>query len=220
VTPPPFLRAPLLDELGVDHGLGTLASERVRVPGVLTARQVHGARAIRVPPLRPDEEADALVASEPGVAVAVWTADCVPLLLAARGGAGVAAIHAGWRGSALGVAAVGVAAAARAFGCAPRDLVAVIGPHIGPCCYEVDAPVRRAIDDDAAFRPGAREGHWQLDLGLLNRRQLERAGVPSARIAAVGGCTACEPERFASHRRDGTACRMLHYVRVPARRPA
>jgi hypothetical protein len=177
---------------------------------------VHGARALHVPPLLPGAEADVLVATAAGVAVAVYTADCVPVLLAERRGRGVAAIHAGWRGSAARVAAVGVEAAAHAIGCAPRDLVAVIGPHIGPCCYEIDAPVRAAIDDPDVFRPAARSGHWQLDLGLLNRRELVRAGVPPEQISAVGGCTACDPARYASHRRDGTARRMLHYVRVCA----
>jgi hypothetical protein len=217
---PAFLRAASLEALGVEHGLGTLASEGARLADVFTARQVHGVRALRVPPLPPDPTADVLVTTEAGVAVAVYTADCVPVLLAERRGRAVAAIHAGWRGSAARVAAVGVEEVATAIDCAPRDLVAVIGPHIGPCCYEVDAPVREAIDDAAVFRPGRRRDHWQLDLGLLNRRELERAGVPPAQISAVGGCTACDPERYASFRRDGSARRMLHYVRMPAGRSA
>jgi YfiH family protein len=220
VTLAAFLRAPSLEALGIDHGLGTLASEGASVPGLLTARQVHGTRALRVPPPPDGAEADALVSTEAGVAVAVYTADCVPMLVAECEGRGVAVIHAGWRGSAGRIAEVAVAAAVRAIGCTPADLVAVIGPHIGPCCYEVDAPVRAAIEEAGVFRPGEREGHWQLDLGLLNRLQLERAGVPPARIAAVGGCTACDPATYASYRRDGTARRMLHYVRVAGRASA
>ena len=92
-------------------------------------------------------------------------------------------------------------------------MVAAIGPHIGPCCYEVDDPVRERIPDDAVFAPASRPGHYMLDLFELNRRQLVRAGV--TRIERVGGCTCCEPERYASYRRSGSGQRMLHWVRMP-----
>jgi copper oxidase (laccase) domain-containing protein len=126
----------------------------------------------------------------------------------------VAAVHAGWRGSAADVAGTAVRALRDALGADRERLVAVIGPHIGPCCYEVDAPVRRAISDDGVFGPGRDGRHWNLDLGALNRSQLERAGLSPAAIHWAGGCTACQPEQYPSHRRDGTDVRMIHWVRV------
>lgn len=217
MSPRPFLQAERLSALGVDHGLGTLASEHARVPGLHLARQVHGRDVVRVPPAA-RRAADALVATLPGTAVGVRTADCVPLLLADERGRGVAAVHAGWRGSALDVGGAAVAELCRAAGCEPGSLCAVIGPHIGPCCYEVDAPVREAIRDEAVFGPERRPGHWHLDLGELNRRQLVAAGVPAALIERVGGCTACAPALYASHRREPSGRRMTHFVRVPVPR--
>jgi len=205
-----FLRAAALDALSLEHGFGALGSDSARVPGLCTARQVHGADVLRVPPARPASEADALVTTVPGVAVGVRTADCVPILLAA-GQRGVAAVHAGWRGSAARVVERAVRSLCDATGVAPAALTAVIGPHIGPCCYEVDAPVREAFGDEKGFTP-ARAGHWWLDLGGLNEVQLMRSGV--RRVVRVGECTCCSPERYASYRRDGSGERMLHYIRL------
>jgi copper oxidase (laccase) domain-containing protein len=97
--------------------------------------------------------------------------------------------------------------------------VAALGPHVGPCCYEVDAPVvealrvRFASDLDDALRP-TRPAHWRLDLGRLARRACERAGLDPARVGVLpDSCTACDPERFHSHRRDGPgAGRLVHFV--------
>jgi YfiH family protein len=155
-----------------------------------------------------------LISDQPGAALGIRTADCVPVLLATRDGRPVAAVHAGWRGSAGNVAAAAVRALRDEFGTDAGDLVALIGPHIGPCCYEVDAPVRRAISDASVFGPGRDAEHWRLDLGELNRSQLERAGLPAHSIYRVGGCTSCEPELYASYRRDGSDVRMVHWVRV------
>ncbi len=208
-----FLRSLLLESQGIEHGFGTRTSGD-HVPELFHARQVHGCRVLRVPPVPADVEADALLTASPGVAVGVFTADCVPVLIAEPTGRGVAAVHAGWRGSALRVAEVATRALVETVRCSPDSLVAAIGPHIGPCCYEVDDPVReRMPDDDAVFAPASRPGHYMLDLFELNRRQLERAGV--TRIVRVGGCTCCEPERYASYRRDGSGSRMLHWVRMP-----
>ena len=214
MSPPPFLEARRLVALEVEHGFGTRASAELRIPGLHTLRQVHGNRVVEVPP--PPEvgaEGDALLALAPGTAVGVFTADCVPILLVAEGGDRVAAVHAGWRGSAACVAERAVRALCRAARRPPEKLWAAIGPHIGACCYEVDVPVRAAIPDAEVFRAG-REGHWSLDLGELNRRQLVAVGVPAARIERVGGCTACEPGNYVSYRRDGTRARMLHWVRT------
>jgi YfiH family protein len=183
-------------------------------------RQVHGARiatdaecAGPAPPA-----ADGVVSRTPGRRVAIVTADCVPILMASASGAAVAAVHAGWRGLAAGVVEAGVAALREL---APRGspLLAVLGPHIGSCCYEVDAPVldalrlRFAERLDRCARP-ARPGHARLDLGRLARGALRAAGLaPDAVAALPAACTHCDPVRFHSYRRDGRqAGRLVHFI--------
>ena len=93
------------------------------------------------------------------------------------------------------------------------DIAAAIGPGIGPCCYEVDAPVLNAIPERSVFHPAKRPDHAMLDLFALNRLQLIGAGVPARAIERVGGCTMCDPELYFSFRRDRIAGRMLHWGR-------
>jgi YfiH family protein len=208
----------MLDSMGIEHGFGLREAQWALPAGLLCPRQVHGAHVVRVPPLAPDVEADALVTDAPGVAVGVFTADCVPILLAETEGRGVATVHAGWRGSAMRIAEVAARTLAEAIECRPETLVAAIGPHIGPCCYEVDDPVRAAVDDESVFRGSDRPGHYRLDLFELNRRHLLRAGLRPERIDRVEGCTACEVTRFYSYRREGHTGRLPHYIRCPTRR--
>jgi YfiH family protein len=145
------------------------------------------------------EQADALVTSAPEIAVAVRTADCVPLLAAGAGGARVAAIHAGWRGTLAGVAARAVAALGGG-----EEVRVAIGPSIRRCCYEVDeALARRFADALGAGVALRREGRWHLDLVEANLRVLERAGVSRGEVEVLDACTACDGARFFSHRRDG-----------------
>ncbi len=212
-----FLAHPLLAASGVTHGFGLRGA--LEPPGCVRPRQVHGVRVVRA---RPDlgaarEEGDAIVSDVPGLAVAVVTADCVPVLVSARDGACVAAIHAGWRGLAAGVVRAGIDALAP-LGGAPAELRAVVGPHIGACCYEVDEPVIAALRArfgaaaHAALRP-VRAGHALLDLGALVREDCRRAGLAADAIAATSGCTRCEATRFHSYRRDGPrAGRLVHHV--------
>jgi hypothetical protein len=210
-----FLRAPGFEKLGIEHGFGMRGSDEAAPADVSLARQVHGVTLVRAPfrgKIRP--EADAVWSAAPGAAVAVVTADCVPILVAHRERRFVCAIHAGWRGSAARIAALAVRALARSTESNPGELVAAIGPHIGPCCYEVDEPVLAAIPERSVFRP-VRPGHAMLDLFALNRLQLVGAGVPARAIERVGGCTMCDSTRYASYRRDKVAGRMLHFARVP-----
>ncbi len=213
MTIPTFHSSRRLQDLGVDHGLGTRRSEAVSVPALVTRKQVHGTALVHV--RGPETEADAVWSDEPGVAVGVVTADCVPLLLVSTDAPVAAAIHAGWRGSAAGIAENAVTELSRASGLDPSSLVAVVGPHIGPCCYEIDQPVRERIDEPSVFSPSRRTSHYMLDLFALNRLQLVRAGVREDRIERVGGCTSCAESLYYSYRRDGRAGRMLHWVRVP-----
>jgi polyphenol oxidase len=212
-----FLHCPELLALGIEHGFGTRLSRDASVPGLVSVKQVHGVEVLRAPLSSEPASADALWTSQPGVAVSVRTADCVPILLVDQRKRGVAAVHAGWRGSAAGIAARAVAVLCRGIGAAPAELRATIGPHIGPCCYEVDRPVLEAIDDAEVFTP-ARPGHAYLNLLELNRRQLVRAGLTADSIRCVSGCTSCE-RRFESYRRDRAAGRMLHYVRMGSSGP-
>ena len=166
-------------------------------------------------------EADVLVGDNPDVALAVRAADCVPLLIADRANGAVAAVHAGWRGTAAGAAAAAVDALAREFGSKPDDLVAAIGPSIGACCYEVGTELvdafaaaghaRHLIDrwflapppPRGGFRPAlsAVEGpRLRLDVAGANRDQLVLAGVPEAHIHLSGLCTAMELELLTSFR--------------------
>jgi YfiH family protein len=213
--PEGFERCEALLALGFEHGFGTRTADETAAAPFAHVRQVHGDRMLDAAAASTASEADALLARTPGTAVAVWTADCVPILLVDPRTRGVAAIHAGWRGSALEIARKSAQAFAAALGADPAELIGVIGPHIGPCCYEVDAPVRESIAQTRAFAPGVLPGRWQLDLHAVNRAQLLAAGLSPERVLRCGSCTACDPTRYYSYRRDGRTGRLLHYVRVP-----
>ncbi len=217
---PAGLRHPLLEEIGVVHGFGLRDGTAPRL--LVRPRQVHGVgvAAVRDGSAHP-AEADAIVSGEPGVPVGIVTADCVPVLAASRDGAAVLAIHAGWRGLAAGVVEQGIAAL-QARSPAGTRLRAVVGPHIGACCYEVDEPVvvplrvRFGAGLDAALRPAeaGRPGHWMLDLASLVAVELQRMGISDTDRGVVpDSCTACQPERFHSYRRDGErAGRLVHHI--------
>jgi YfiH family protein len=203
-------RVPELDELAwLVHGFGT---RRAQMPANLTTlKQVHSSRCVfaggRGGVLG---EGDALLENTPGAAVAVKTADCVPILLVDRDRRAVAAVHAGWRGTVAEIARRAVEEMRCEFGSDPAELEAAIGPGIGACCYEVGPDV------GAHFRqhsePG-REGRARVDLAAANRRQLLEAGLDSARIYISGLCTMCRPDEFHSYRRDKQdAGRMFSFV--------
>lgn len=150
------------------------------------------------------EHADALVAHDPSTAIGVRVADCVPVLLHEGATGVVAAVHAGWRGVVSGVVQAALAQLAiRARG--SRDIVAAIGPSIGPCCFEVGEEVASAILDaapaDGVVLRDREKPH--VDLRRAVRLQLRALGVADASIEDVPGCTKCDAERFFSHRRDG-----------------
>ena len=215
MTIPAFLRCDVLDELGIEHGFGTRRSEAAEIPDLALVTQVHGNTVLRVPPLDPNARADALWTDKPGLAVGIRTADCVPVLLADSGRRAVAAVHAGWRGSAARVCERSVLELANAIQRDPGEIIAAIGPHVGPCCYEVDRPVHEAVAEDSVFSASASgPGHFMLDLYALNRLQLLRAGLRPEHILRVGGCSACDSTLYASYRRDGSGARMVHFVRM------
>ena len=191
----------------------TLVKEAFAIPDgrLILMRQVHGDR-IRVidedgPCPEGLPECDGLITDRPGVALGIRTADCVPLFFVDRIRRVIGAAHAGWRGTALGIAARMVETLAERFSSRPEDILAVIGPAIGPCCYQVDAPVFEAFSAmpgaDLFLRPCPEKGRWMVDLALANRLQILAAGVPSENIFASGLCTACRQDLFFSHRAAG-----------------
>lgn len=155
--------------------------------------------------------ADAAVASRANRVAAVLTADCLPVVLCDAGGTCWAAAHAGWRGLAAGVLEATVAALAAE----PGELLAWMGPAIGPENFEVGAEVRGAFVSRGAeyapmFTPGAKSGKYQADIYGLARLRLETAGV--TRIFGGGLCTVADPARFYSYRRDGKTGRMATLI--------
>lgn len=150
-------------------------------------------------------ECDALITADPGAALMVFTADCTPILLHDPVTGAVGAVHAGWRGTASGIAAKTVAAMASSFGCRPENIRAAIGPNIGPCCFATDADVPaamvKALGAEANASISQRDDKYYVNLKALNALHLRRAGVTS--IAISSACTACAPHRYWSHRITG-----------------
>ncbi len=169
--------------------------------------QVHGHDVALLPQL--PASADAAVAFEPGRVAAVLVADCLPVFLASRAGDRVGLAHAGWRGLAAGVVEATVAALATD----PSELIAWLGPAIGPAAFEVGGEVREAFtatqpESAADFRPAG--GRFFADLPALARRRLAACGVTE--VYGGGLCTVADPARFFSYRRDGRTGRMAALI--------
>jgi YfiH family protein len=204
------------DAAAVEENLRRLA-KAVGVASFATAHQVHGDRVIAadgreiLAPSGPqDEGADAVVALEEGKAVGVRVADCVPILLYDEASGAVAAVHSGWRGTKLQIAARAVRALQHAAGAEPKAMLAAIGPSIGRCCYEVSEELAGSFR--AQFGGDALEGR-RLDLRRCIERSLREAGVPPERIEQVEGCTSCDIRAYFSHRRDkGRTGRHLAFI--------
>jgi YfiH family protein len=187
--------------------------------GFARVRQVHGARVVAGDPTAaPLAEADGVISATGGVAASVAVADCVPILLAREDGSAVAAIHAGWRGTLAGIAGEGVKALGAGGG--GEGILAVIGPSIGPCCYQVSEELAARFETalgPRVIQRGASGPH--LDLWASNERVLRDAGV--LRVSLLRRCTSCESRFFYSHRRDGGRTgRMIGYIAPGRYRPA
>lgn len=153
---------------------------------------------------------DGLCTNEPGITLVTYYADCVPLFFLDPDHRAVGLCHAGWRGTVDRIGACMVEMLRKEFGSDPRRLVAAIGPSIGPCCYEVDAPVAERFLAMNELRPEefAREkedGKFMLDLWECNRRVLMAAGIPADSIHTAKLCTKCNHELLYSHRIMGNA---------------
>lgn len=215
------------------------ASAGVAEDRLIRLRQVHGAEVVEARPGAPMPLGDIVITDDPTLAIAVQTADCVPLLLADMRTGVVCAAHAGWRGMAARVPQVAVAALVGRYGSRFRDLVAAIGPSIGACCYEVGDDVRTSLQtlasgvidpstwfharptvdpDNPSLDSVPKEGRtdrWYFDGWACGAAQLLEAGLVAERIAVARSCTASHPSAFCSYRRDGAPAGRLAAVIRP-----
>ena len=152
-------------------------------------------------------EADGLVTDLPGVALVIFSADCLPVLLYDPVRRVAAAVHAGWRGTAAGIVERAVEKMAF-YGCRPEDILAAIGPGISQCCFETHEDVPNAMTAALGVRATPflapiENGKFKVDLKGINAMRLERAGLLPAHISVTADCTACLPEKYWSHRATG-----------------
>jgi YfiH family protein len=151
-------------------------------------------------------KADAQITRLRGVAIAVQVADCFPVLVADPAGGAIAAVHAGWRGTAERIVSKAVSAMQSAFGSNPRELLVAVGPGIRACCFEVGPEVLdvfRRNFPGMKLPPEIRRRSANLDLAAAIRLQLEEAGVPNGKVFDVELCTRCGSDEFFSYRREG-----------------
>lgn len=210
---PPWAGFNLAEHVGDDPA--HVQANRLALAALLPAapcwlNQVHGTVVQDAASAPAGSVADASFSRQAGSVCVVMTADCLPVLFCDRAGTAVAAAHAGWRGLQAGVLENTLAAMA----VAPENILAWLGPAIGPQNFEVGDEVRAAFlaadtGAAAAFRPGA-PGKWWCDLYLLARQGLARAGV--SHIYGGTCCTVAEPRRFFSYRRDGVTGRMASLI--------
>jgi len=199
---------------------------------LIPLRQIHSSEvfvASASDALRPAPcEGDGLLTDEPGLLLGVQTADCIPVLVADQKRRVVAAFHAGWRGTVKRIVESGIGRMSVEFGSRPEDLIAAIGPGIGPCCYAVGEEVLSSFESQFPYgrdlfrevsEPPSADRHavpsLHVDLVEANRRQLLAAGLKPRAIAVTGGCTSCMPDLFFSHRGShGHAGRMMSVIGI------
>jgi YfiH family protein len=202
-------RAQALEELPwLTHGFGTRLSRDwpPDVAEVATLRQIHSDKVLAVEHSGCLGEGDALITNRPGIALSIRTADCLPILIADPAKRAIAAIHAGWRGTVQEIVPKTVLAMRQQFGSRPEDLVVVVGPGIGSCCFEVGPEVAAQFD---------LSGRVKIDLVETIRRQLGRNDGALRQFAATGLCTACLADWFHSYRRDREAAgRMVTVIGI------
>lgn len=157
-----------------------------------------------------DYEADGLITDVPGLALVIFSADCVPILFYDPVRRVVGGCHAGWRGTAQGIAGKTVRKMVEVYGCDPADMRCAIGPSISRCCFETHADVptamRQALGQEAeAFVDSLPNGKFRVDLKAINGYWLEKAGVLPSKIVTSHDCTSCHPDIYWSHRHTGPA---------------
>jgi len=221
-TQGPFSRVvvPAFEAAGLFHGFGLRGGLRPEnwpaaagapLARLVTTTQIHSDRVVVVSNGSPVEPADGLITDRPDHLIGVFTADCLPVLLAGPDGGVVAAVHAGWRGLGQRIIEKAMAKMAARWSIPARGITVALGPCIGACCFEVGeqvlGPLRQQIPEDVGvIRPhpdGQDDGKALVDLQAWATHQLVHAGVPAEQIFAVPLCTRCHPALFSSFRRDG-----------------
>jgi YfiH family protein len=211
--------------VGAVAGEGTFELVTVRqVHGDVVQAVVRGQGELWTPDGKAALQGDGLITREPGLMLGVQTADCVPILIADTRTRAVGAFHAGWRGTVAHIVEAGVRQMAEEFGSRGEDLIAAVGPSIGPCCFEVgdevSAEFERAFPYGGELIAKRAVGRPHVDLWEANRRQLLFAGVAPHAITVVGECTVCSRledgrRKYFSHRAEqGRTGRMLSVVGV------
>jgi hypothetical protein len=229
-------RKQFLQAIGAD-GMSLVANEQIHSDVV---HRISSAS----PAIREVAKGDALLTNTAGILLSVQTADCVPILLADRKHRAVAAIHSGWRGTLLRIAAKALGRMRMEFGTSPQDVIAAVGPSIGRCCYEVGSDVAAAFHSQFAnarewfdgpfdaLAAGENDANWlpwltmkppghqppaprvQLDLVAANCAILAEAGVPPAQISSSGLCTSCRTDLFFSYRRERVTGRLMAVIGI------
>ena len=180
---------------------------------VVMSNQVHGSQVrvvtcadLKLDPCQPEEwQADGLITDIPGVTLSIFSADCIPVLLYDPVRRVIAAVHAGWMGTALGIAGCAADKMISIYGSAPGDILAAIGPGISKCCFETHEDVPNAMTEAMGasalnyIRP-LESGKYKVDLKGLNAQWLLKAGLQSEHIAVDCDCTLCHPDKYWSHR--------------------
>lgn len=190
---------------------------------LVTVSQVHGKEALVIEGNLPDKpvEADAIVTAEPDVAIGMMTADCQPILLFDPVNGAIGAVHAGWKGTALGIVVETGELMWKRYGTRPEDLIVSLGPCIGPCCYKVGWNV---LDEYMAKHSEAdcfsEKDGLRMDISLGNFYQLLGIGVKKENISNDAMCTACNPDLFFSYRKDnGRTGRQLSFIMLKGTEP-
>jgi polyphenol oxidase len=202
-----LLAQPLEDIPWLEHGFGTRSSvDWPPAAGLATLKQIHSNTVLVAGHPGIVGEGDALITNRPGIALAIRTADCLPILIADPRNRAVAAVHSGWRGTVLEIAPQTVRAMQDRFGSRPEDLVVVVGPGIGGCCFEVGPEVAEQF---------GRSGRTNIDLVETLWRQLGRNDGTPRQFASARLCTVCRADLFHSYRRDREASgRMVSVIRI------
>jgi YfiH family protein len=224
ISPPPF------NSLNLGHDIGDSRSNvEANIAGLVKTaglsgrphqtEQVHGVEHFICSGIGSlhSEQADILISNDPGAPIAVRSADCLPILMADPVNRVIAAVHAGWRGSAAGAVIRAVEQMLK-MGAREEHVHASLGPCINSCCFEVDDSTAEVLKKSVA---GAEEAivyspEPHPDLAAINLLQLKETGVTEDHIETLGICTCCHPERFYSYRRDhGRTGRHLAVVALP-----
>ena len=184
---------------------------------LITLNQVHGNKVIlfKKPGGKPlsgiDFNGDAIITNQRRFALAILTADCLPILIDDPSKGVIGAVHAGWKGTSLRIVQETLLSMEKVFGVKPDDVKVALGPAIGPCCYEVDDKVLKPLRQNLTKEmvPAANR---MLNLAMINRKLLLEIGVKEESIELVNICTSCRKDLFFSYRRDGKTGRQLSFI--------